>query len=261
METESKDDEWFPRSDEEIGERLHQELAEAYGLESEAWALERIERVTARLNAVRLACPVKGVCPHPLRTEILWLGEMNAFAAPGRWVYITRALLQRTASDDPVALVIAHEMAHHDLGHLRVLTSSLAGELMRRLPARAKGSQEAVTITAVTTLAMWKLLQGKLQSVERETSADAYAMDLCLAAGYAPLRCLELFDILEAYLLDFRDLNGVYGSDREAAGVEYEGSSLGRAWNTLNETWERRSKGYPSLRARRAALIAQLRAA
>src|SRR5579862_7518712 len=94
-----------------LGEWLHRELVAAYGVETEAWARERVRRVERQLQVKRAPAP-------RMQPEILWLPEATAFTAPGRYLYISRELLQRAASDDPVAFVLAHEMAHHDLGHL-----------------------------------------------------------------------------------------------------------------------------------------------
>lgn len=185
------------RSDDEYGEWLYASLVAEYAEESEAWAVERIQRVTEQLNSVRLACPEPGACPHDLRTHILWVGAMNAFAAPGRYVYITRSLLQRFGEDAPVAFILAHEMAHHDLGHVRLLSPALSR--LRNLPGN------------FLMAAIVKILQGQFRTREQEKAADTYALDLCIAAGYDPLLSLEALDVLEAYLLDHRALDAVFG--------------------------------------------------
>lgn len=240
------DNEPVPLSDEEFGIQLHDELTEEYGLETEAWATERLERVVARLNAVRERCPYPGACPVPLRAEILWVGEMNAFAAPGRWVYITRELLQQFCADEPVALVIAHEMAHHDLGHVRLLSSTVAKGLRRRLPNSA----------AFSLTLLWKAARKTLYSSEWETAADIYSLDLCIAAGYAPRPCLELFHALEHHLLNHRDIEGVFGPDSRPS--DNSDTMLHRLKCAGQDELWRRARGYPSLRARRAALLSRI---
>lgn len=212
--------------DDDLGDWMHGKLVEEYSEETEAWAVERVARVTDRLNAVRAACPVPGACSYPLRTHILWVGQMNAFAAPGRWIYLTRELLQRCDGDEPVAFVLGHEMAHHDLGHVRLITPALSK--LRSLPGN------------LFFISLLRLLDHGFMSAEREAAADAYALDLCLAAGYDGTRCLELLDIMEAHALNNRDLDIVFGPD----------GGENRFWR-----WQR---GYPSLRARRDALRRQL---
>lgn len=217
-------------SDDDLGDWFHHWLVAEYGHESEAWAIERVARIADRLNAERAACPVPGAAPRPLRAEILWVGAMNAFAVPGRFVYLTRELLQRAATDEPIALVLAHEMAHHDLGHVRLLAGGL--NRLRGVPGN------------VLVAGMARALERGLLGPERETAADAYALDLCVAARFDAPACLDLFGILEAHLLDWGDLDGVFGPDAPG-GVA--------AWV------EQRLRGYPSVRARRAALVDRLR--
>lgn len=239
---------WQADSDEELGTWLHDWLMEEYGVETEAWATERTAHVMAALETVRSACPAPGACPHPLQAEILWGGAMNAFAAPGRFVYITRELLQRAASDEPVAFVLAHEIAHQDLGHAALLRGWL--DRARAVPGSF--------LVALTLAGLTRQIIGP----ERERAADAYALDLCVAAGYDGLRCLDALDILEGHLLDHGDIDGVFGPDGAplmncatapllSAGREWLSDARRRGW----QRW----RGYPSLRERKAALLAQLK--
>ena len=66
----------------------------------------------AALNAAR--APLA-----PMVAEVLWLSAPTAFTLPGSYIYITRRLIERCTSDAPVAFALAHEIAHHDLGHLK----------------------------------------------------------------------------------------------------------------------------------------------
>ena len=227
--------------DESLGEWLHAELTERYGVETEAWARERVARASAALEAVRADCAVRGVCPHPLRAEILWVGAMTAFTGPGRYVYVTRELLQRADADDPIAFVLAHESAHHDLGHVQLLRGRLAS--LRRVPGR------------LLLGAALRIVERQVWGPEHERAADAYALDLCVAADFDPVRCLQIFDILEAHLLDHGDIDGVFGPDRPAA----EPSGRVGRWLEDARTWGwQRVRGYPPLRERKADLLAQL---
>ena len=241
-------EEHFPtnvRTEAEYGEWLHTFLVGEYGNESEAWATDRVQRIGRRLNQVRRDCPVRGACPHDLQTEILWIGAMNAFAVPGAYIYITRELLQQADADEPFAFVLAHEMAHHDLGHMRVLNGPLAS--LRHTSAFLLG-------------AFLKGVARRLISPENEAAADSYALDLCVAAGFDGNRCLALFDIFEAYMVDHRDLDGVFGTDESLTALPDDSDTSAQAWLRGARGWVwHRVRGYPSLRERRAALTAQFR--
>ena len=227
----------FPTSEVEYGEEVRRVLVEEFGHETEAWATEQVTRVMARLERVRSACAVPGACPYPLQTEILWIGPTTAFAVPGRYVYLSRTLLERFDTDAPVALVLAHELAHHDLGHLR-----LVWNWVERLPSGA---------TQMVAGALWQHLQHFTFGIERERAADAYALDLCLAAGYDGNECLLLFDLLERHSLDMRDIDGVYGPDQVPGESE---------WKTTLRRWTyERHRSHPALRERRDNLRRRLR--
>lgn len=221
---------------EEAGDWLHERLMESFGLETEAWAIERIARVSEALHKVR---------PHgkPLKVEVLWTQEMTAFTTPGSYLYVSRELLQRTASDDPAALVIAHEMAHHDLGHLDLFAGRLAA--LRHVPGG---------LSAVASL---RLLQRLWSSPTNEMEADAYALDLCVAAGYDGAKCLELFDIMEAYAIDHGDLDIVFGPEDK---VSTPASGLrGLLAKASASAWQH-TRGYLSIRDRKEALQNRLKA-
>src|SRR6185369_8278206 len=96
---------------ETFGEWLHKELREAVTFEDAPWAIERVERVEARLQADRSQA-------DRLKVEIPWFDEMTAFTGPGRYIYFSRRLYQLCSTDEQVAFVVSHEIAHHDLGHV-----------------------------------------------------------------------------------------------------------------------------------------------
>jgi predicted Zn-dependent protease len=195
---------------------MHRVLMDAYGVEREAWALQRVQRVERRLQRGRRLADRR-------RVEILWIAECNAFTAPGPWVYVSRRLLERCPDDDTLAMIVAHELAHHDLGHL---ASPLGANWL------------------------W-LIQRLATSPEQEAEADAHGFNLCLAAGYDPERCLHAFDLLEAHALDQGDRAGVYGPEREIAAA-LDGQP---EWRVTLERWlHTRRRGYAPVRERKAAL-------
>ncbi|MEL6317684.1 MAG: M48 family metalloprotease, partial [Pseudomonadota bacterium] len=59
---------------------------------------------------------------------ILDTGEVNAFASPGGYVYVTRGLLTLANKEDDVAAVLGHE-----LGHIESRHAEQRLELMRRV--------------------------------------------------------------------------------------------------------------------------------
>jgi predicted Zn-dependent protease len=71
----------------------------------------------------RLARIVGEIEPHTQRpkvkyeVKVLDLGAINAFSLPGGHLYVTRGTLAAVESEDELAAILAHEMAHTALGH------------------------------------------------------------------------------------------------------------------------------------------------
>lgn len=170
---------------------LHGELTRDYGLEREQWALDRVERVQSRLNQLR-ANP-------PLDATILWIAPPLAFTLAGSHVYIARTLFQRLPSDDALAFVLAHEAAHHDLGHLDLFSGW------------AKWLPQSGATGYIAALA--RLYEYRTYGPEREQEADDYAVRLALRAGYNGDLAVQALVILETIALDHGDYNAVYGPE------------------------------------------------
>ena len=216
-----------------LGQMLHDAIHESCVVETTGWAPEQAARVGDRIQsdvekAVRL------------HVEVPWLEEFTAFTAPGRYIYISRRLLEVCRTDETVAFVIAHEVAHHRLGHMEIFPEWL-GELT--------GTQIPLLITA-----LYRSIEARLYGPEREVAADRMGIDLCVKAGYEPHKCLELFDVLEKFALDIRDHDMVFGpqdSDDELRPDAPLSTRL-RIW-----LWQR-TRGYLPLRDRKREILRHL---
>ncbi len=178
-----------------IGQWIHDEMAEHILFETEPWAVERVSRILARLNPHRPGQP-------QLHVVIPSITSADAFTAPGSFIFFNRGLYQLCPDDETTAFVIAHEMAHHDLGHL-----NLVPEWMGRMGRRWGGKVAGVIAAAVAN---------RIYGPERECDADAYALRLCMKAGYDPERCLHFFPVMETHYLDHDDVSTVVGTDAES---------------------------------------------
>ncbi len=59
-------------------------------------------------------------------------------------------------------------------------------------------------------------VERRLYGPERECEADRRGLEICIAAGYDPNRCLHFFPVFEQLALDFGDTDMVYGPDAES---------------------------------------------
>jgi Zn-dependent protease with chaperone function len=214
-----------------FGEWIHEQMHEAVAFETEAWALDRIRRVEQKLQEGRPEA-------ERLLVEIPWMEHVNAFTCPGRYIYISRRLFERCATDAEVAMIVAHEMAHHDLDHVN-LFAGWAPKVLA-LPGAA--------LFAFAFHSLERLLYGP----RIESDADRHGLDHCVAAGYDARECVKFFDILEQHALNMGDLDIVYGPDENADNHSDDNAS----WTSKSLIWAwQHIRGYPSIHDRRQMLL------
>ena len=119
--------------------------------------------------------------------------EVNAFAAPGGLILVSRGMLRCCSNEDEVAAVLAHEIGHVQLEHgLRAIKKSrwtsaftilgaetaknLGGKQLAELTTAFEGAIGDVTATMVNS--------GYARKLENE--ADAVAVTLLQRVGYNP---------------------------------------------------------------------------
>jgi predicted Zn-dependent protease len=108
-------------------------------------------------------------------------GLVNAFALPGGHVVIASGLVAKLETEDQLAAIIGHELAHVDRYHCaeRVLLEAAA----RRLPL---GSLVTLPV------ALFQAGYGKTQELE----ADRAGTVMAVRAGYSPLGAVHAFEVL-----------------------------------------------------------------
>jgi len=118
--------------------------------------------------------------------------EVNAFATPGGHILVTRGLLRLTNSEDELAAVLAHEIAHIALGHG---LASVQGARITQIAsdyaidAGFSSGGDIADFTAVfgdsiSELAKILVISGYSQAYESQ--ADMEARRIIAAAGYNP---------------------------------------------------------------------------
>ena len=223
---------YIDRQDElELGDAIYAAIKENVTIESAPWAIERVNRIMTRFAKVRGK-------QDEFVVVIPWTqNDYSAYTAPGRYIFFSRNLFQRCSSDDMAALVIAHEMAHHDLGHTT---------LVRTWFSRAAHLPFKVLVSG-----LYRLAEKSIYGPERERDADRLALELCVAAGYDGEKCISFFDIMEQIYLDWRDIDGVHGPDEV-----YDDLTGNTSWSSKIRIWlHQRQRGYHSVRDRKQMLL------
>jgi len=137
------------------------------------------------------------------QVNILDSPDYNAFATPGGHIFITRGLVEAMTSEDMLAAIIAHEMAHIILKHGIVMITNMrlnnemtaignrAGEIAGNSPAARRAMEFRNSITS-----MVDSMVKNGYSQDQEFEADRKALELLAAAGYDPEALLQVLAIL-----------------------------------------------------------------
>jgi predicted Zn-dependent protease len=124
------------------------------------------------------------------RTDISWhfgvldTEDINAFAAPGGYVFVTKGLYRRLNNEAQLAGVLAHEIAHVTRKHhLKVLKqSSLIGALGQAASKKAKDSDQVVQ----NLIGNGAEIMARGLDKNAEFEADRVGIVFAARAGYEP---------------------------------------------------------------------------
>ena len=182
----------------ELARAQHPRILATYGGEYSDPKLERmVAKVVGSLTTVS-ANPTQNY-----RITILNSPNVNAFALPGGYLYITRGLLALANDSSELAAVIAHEMGHVTANH--------------GLQRQQKEAEEVLATKVVSDVlgdsptAKAVLIRGKLRMAQfsrnQELEADAIGIKSVGEAGYDPYAAGRFLQSMSAYT-DFRSISG-----------------------------------------------------
>ena len=128
------------------------------------------------------------------RFGVLATDEVNAFACPGGLILVSRGLIAKTRSEDELAAVLAHEIAHVTLRHgVAAIQKANLAEAFTYLGAGAAQStmnqQDLQKLTGLFDASVGdvvKTLVTSGYSRESEQAADSLGRDLLATTGYDP---------------------------------------------------------------------------
>lgn len=174
-----------PMSDEEeiiLGRRVAARLAGTFGVwKEEAW--------TERINVIGRSLAVYSGRPDvKYRFAILDTDDVNAYAAPGGYIFVTRGLLKELKSEAELAGVLAHEIGHIAQRHIvkEIQKSNLwqAGAKVAIAAGDLSSDQEKL-LKGLSDEA-WKSLVVKGLSKDDEYEADRTGAQIAQKLGYDP---------------------------------------------------------------------------
>lgn len=158
-----------------IGRREHPRIIASYGgIYADRAAEIMIAQIVGRLLSAANQ-------PNSQFTvTILDSAEVNAFALPGGYIYVTRGILALASDKSEIAAVLAHEMAHVILRHARARTNrTRTTELVDRVISGVLG-QVSKTEEANRARSLAAFSQGQ------ELEADEEGIKIAGKAGFDP---------------------------------------------------------------------------
>jgi predicted Zn-dependent protease len=120
------------------------------------------------------------------RFGILDSNEINAFACPGGFIFITRAALEHTKNEPELVGILSHEISHVVLNHHEAVPNdNIVLEIISSLLATP--SIEIVSSTTLSAIEAYnEEFYEKGRDKDTEFEADESAFQLMLQLGYLP---------------------------------------------------------------------------
>ncbi|MDR2757903.1 MAG: M48 family metalloprotease [Spirochaetaceae bacterium] len=191
-----------PEQEYYIGRAVGANLVKNYKVYTQNAAL------TAYLNKICAAIVANSPKPeifNGYHVLVLDSSEINAFATSGGHIFVTRGLIECTNSEDTLAAVIAHEIAHIQLQHSikAIKTSRITQAIMVTGISSANAAGQYLDIRELTDIFdesvgnIVTTLVNNGYSQTQEFDADNMALSLLASAGYTPASLVTMLQSLE----------------------------------------------------------------
>lgn len=169
----------------EVGRKVARQVMNEMAVVADEALQQRVRDIGQRIAAV---CDRRELV---YRFAVLADEEVNAFSLPGGYVFVNDGLVKKTASDDELAGVIAHEMAHITARHaVKRYESSLGLQIVQLASlAAARGAAGGGLSVAARAAQLAYARQDELE-------ADRLAVKYLKAAGFDPKAMLTFLDTL-----------------------------------------------------------------
>lgn len=172
--------------EQKLGKKLSENIEKKHEVIEDSQKNSLIRQIGNKLAKVS---ELKGMNYH---FKILNIEGPNAFSIPGGYIYVTYELFDYIQSDDELAGILAHEIAHvihnHALKQTRDNTKFTLLTILAVLLTREPDVGVLGKLTAITLLNQY--------SREYEEEADLTAINLLIKAGHNPVGFLTFLERL-----------------------------------------------------------------
>ncbi len=182
-----------PAQEVQIGQGVDKQIEGEYRMVDKSdplhgWANKLVQRIANASNRFRSSKEFGGYKVEVIADDKL----VNAFAAPGGYVYLTTGLIASANSCAEIAGVIGHELAHVTQRHsVSQIERAFAAETLAGFFLSEGLAQDAA-------LTMFSFLQSTTFSREHEAEADAVGLQIAHDADYNPFGLADFFRVLLA---------------------------------------------------------------
>lgn len=172
----------------EIGRRYHKEILKQYKIyedpELQQYVSDIVEDLSAKSHRSDLI----------FHATLLDSPQVNAFALPGGYVYVTRGIMAYMNSEAELAGVLGHEIGHVTARHgVRQQSASQIAQILSTAAVIATGSSAVADASNIFGAA---LIRG--YGREHELEADRLGAEYLAKVGYDPEEMINVVGILKS---------------------------------------------------------------
>jgi predicted Zn-dependent protease len=193
------------KEERQLGEQVSLKLRNHFGVFQDA-------AVTKYVTLVGTALAQQSRKPdYDWQFIVLDTDGVNAYAAPGGLVHITRGLLGLMKNESELAGVLGHEITHITNHHTVEAIQQAKGISMGANLAGSAGSMRDQFIAKMAAKAFNNIFEGQFSQADEE-SADQVGIQLANKVGYAPNGMAEVLKKIAERNAGRQDRNGFFSS-------------------------------------------------
>lgn len=200
-----------PRDQQEVefGKKVVAEIEKQYKFITDPELVERVNRIgqtlaeIARRTQTQARYGEPGPAPFEYTFRIIDEKDVNAFSVPGGFIFVNKGLLDFVSSDDELAGVLAHEIAHASHRHvMKLIRDDAKVQQSVLLPALLVGvfgrlpSQDFAGL--MTGAQLYRIARVSSFSQEAEVDSDLTALEYLRRSPYNPVGLLVFMERLAA---------------------------------------------------------------
>ena len=189
----------------QLGELVSQKLRDRFGV-------LQSEPVTKYVTLVGKVIAASSTRPNlDWQFIVLDTDGVNAFAAPGGFVHITRGLLGMMKNEAQLAGVLGHEVTHISEQHtIKAIRRTKGAELVADTAGGSGGLRTAL-ISKAAEVVFNDIFDGKFSQGD-ESESDKIGAQMANKAGYAPNGMAEVLKLIAERNAGRQDRNGFFSS-------------------------------------------------